>query len=532
MNENSINDSNILNSDRNKKEENFYYFKLTYIIITTIICFLGILTIFENLNLVVNKSQNKTESLVLFYIIYSSFSWLFIYVAALVIFKIAQFFTKNNSDNLSEESNDNLALKCITKENTNLNKSNNLNEFIFNNNNINNVNTENNNAFELMNVDSKDKNNNNYDKNKNISTNNISRYAFSGNVKDQLNKNTKLNLFKNENNNISHNFINDDLENNSVYKNNYNSANKDSVFFNFPNSQMLKLIYLILLLLNYSIFSIFGTVIFVKLIKEEIFKNYKLFYKIYLFMLLSVSKSAIIIIGFIYKFVSKHIESNSVKFELNEEFLQQIEKEIQEANRISGVISPDKNLIKFNEMFNRQDFSINKSNVTNNDLNNNKEKNSQNKNLNDIENPNAQNTEFNNDNNNNNDINSHFNLINKGNISNLDDNNNTHKNISKNEMDNNSKENNNENIINKNKETINENNNFDKKEQRNIFNFKIQDKINNTVNNKEVKNNIVDYSQNKKINFKLNSDKNFVINKFYSLWTLTEIYLDRAFAID
>lgn len=166
-------------------------------------------------------------------------------------------------------------------------------------------------------------------------------------------------------NNISHNNLDNNPFERNINRNisnTKNSINKtylkehDELYyiFNFPISERLRFIFVLLLFLNYIMISILGILFLNKILNEEIFKNYKLHYKIYLFILLSVCKSSIIIICIVYKFINTKIESNSTKFELNEEFIKQVEREIQEANRISGIIQPDRNLIHYNEMFNRQ----------------------------------------------------------------------------------------------------------------------------------------------------------------------------------
>lgn len=457
MNEISINDSNIMNSD-NKTEENFYYFKLVYIISTTIICFLGILIIVENSNILIAFSKNKTENLVLFYIVYCSFSWLIIYLLAIIIFKIAQLIFKRNKKNVESEE-DELELKYITNQNTILNKSNYLSENMINNN------------FPKFNSNDKDLELNNFEKNKDkiASTNNISNLGFSGNQRNYV---LKTNLIRNNLNN------NNSPDNENLEKSNRNhnfiSSNNNTFLNHMQNpAYKLKMIYLILMLVNYSVFTVFGAFVFVKVLKEEVFKNYKLHYKIYLFLLLSLSKSSIIVIGFVYKFVSKKIESNSVKFELNEEFLQQIEREIQEANKISGIISPDRNLIKYNDMFNRQDLNKNSNFL-----------------LNDSPIYNPKDPKL--------DKNSTENLIEKDKYIDL----NIHKSAE------NEKENNvNSNFIKYNNNSIKAENN-DK--ARNIFNFKIKDNAEATKNN-NINNN--ESERNKKINFKMNSDFNFNQNK-------------------
>lgn len=445
MNEVSINDSNIIYSD-NKIQENFSYFKILYIIATTIICFLGILIIIENLNIAYTSSQNKIQNLILFYVVYCSFSWLIIYLLAISIHKLLIFINNNDNISNSEEDGD-LKLRYITNKNTMLNKSNYLSENVLMNNSINNL-------------DIKDRELIKSDKNKIISTNQISNFGLSGNLRNDRIK-TNLNL----DNEIL--VGNDDIEKSN--KSNFVSGNsyKLSDYIKNPANK-LKLIYMILMLINYFILMFIGIYVILKLIREEVMQNYKLHYKIYLFTLLSVSKSAIIVIGFVIKFVSRKIESNSVKFELNEEFLQQIEKEIQEANKISGIISPDRNLIKYNDMFNRQDIVKNSSfNLdqfpSNSHIDHNKEKKSSG-NLIDIE---------------------------KKSHNNLKDINNQENN-----------KNNEDNSLDKNKD-----NNI---QARNIFNFKIKEKSEKKKNIKVINNeNNID----KKINFKVNSDYNLDLSR-------------------
>jgi hypothetical protein len=436
MNEISINESNINNSDNNKSEENFYYFKLVYIIATSIIGFLGILILIENSNIIFSSSQNKTENLVLFYIIYCSFSWLIVYLFSLIIYKIFQFILKNNKKETEEE--DELELKYITNQNIILNKSNYSNEDMIVNN------------FENKNYELKK-----FDQDKSASINNINNFALSGNVK---NCRLKANLMINTENLPSNN----DLENNN--RGNFVSNNVNT-FSNYKKNpaNKLKLIYMVLMLLNYSVFMILGIFVIIKLLKEEVFKNYKLHYKIYLFALLSLIKSVLIVIGFIYKFVSRKIESNSVKFELNEEFLHQIEREIQEANRISGIISPDRNLIKYNHMFNRQDFNKNSNFALNKSASNNNLELNIGKKL----------TE---------------NLIDKEKELNIVVKN-QHENINFND--------------------IHDKNNGEIYKARNIFNFKIKEKVEG-INDNNINNSL---KHHKKIKIKNNSDYNFNLNK-------------------
>jgi len=357
MTEISINDSNMLITE-NKKDDNFYYYKLVYLIITTIICFLGILIIFENFNLFF-FSTKTFKNIVLFFIIYNSFSWLIIYLLALILYKNSdKCFTKNIYN--EEASGEDLDLKQITNQNTLFNKCSNQREQMLNKNiNLGKFNTEN-----------KDLDIINLEKNRELPINNSDKIFTSTKFKNHIFKsNVTLN-------NINANLHVECYENKNV---NLNSANNENALNPFSNrsNYILKFIYFNLLLINYSVISIIGIIILLKLYKQEVFKNYKLYYKIYLFVLLSLTKSAIIVIGFIYKFVSRKIESNSKKFDLNEEFLKEIEKEIQEANKISGIISPEKNLIKYNDMFNRQDFNkISSFNLFDSNRNSKLEKNS------------------------------------------------------------------------------------------------------------------------------------------------------------
>jgi len=423
-----------MNSE-NKTEEKLYYLKLVYIIASTIICFLGILIIFENSNLILGFLQNKTENLVLLYIVYCSFSWLLLYFFAEIIYKIV----RKNKKNIGYDDDDgDLELKNITKHNTALNKSNYLIENMIINDNFKN------NSFE----------------NKNMEFNNLDKYkekitSNNNNITQQANdlENSNNNIVIHDNNNRLWNYM------------------KDS-------ESDLKLIYFIIMLINYSLLAFLGVCVFVKVLEEKVFKNYKLHYKIYLFLLLSLSKSSIIVIGFIYKFVSKKIESNLVKFELNEEFLRQIEREIQEANKISGVISPDKNLIKSNEMFKRQDLNKKSNFILNESLNNNEDlklhKNS---------------TEY---------------IINEKEKNKI----NTNLNFT----DDNSRNENEKKIDSNNLNNLNEVDfNFNNDKAKDIFNFQIKEKA--AEAKKDINLNDSEERNKKVVNFKMNSDFNFNLNK-------------------
>ncbi len=300
---------------------------------------------------------------------------------------------------------------------------------------------------------------NNSFENKNMEFNNLDKYkekitSNNNNITQQANdlENSNNNIVIHDNNNRLWNYM------------------KDS-------ESDLKLIYFIIMLINYSLLAFLGVCVFVKVLEEKVFKNYKLHYKIYLFLLLSLSKSSIIVIGFIYKFVSEKIESNSVKFELNEEFLHQIEREIQEANRISGVISPDKNLIKYNEMFNRQDLNKNSNFIFNESPNNNED----------------------------------FKLYKKSNVNLIDEKENI-INSNLNFTD--------DNFRNENEKKINSNNlnnlnevdfKFNNDKAKDIFNFQIKEKA--AEAKKDINLNDSEERNKKVVNFKMNSDFNFNLNK-------------------
>ncbi len=436
----SINDSNILNSDY-KKEENFNYFKLVYIITTSIITFLGILIMIENTDLFFINSENKDKNLVLIYILFSTFSWLFILLVALFIFYIIKYYQKtyNSNDTIGNNISE---MRCNINNNFTLNKSVNLNENL-------NPNLKDSNIINLINFNSNTEI-------KNLDNNIIGLYNNSNNSFKQ----SKLYL----NENYCSNFKN--VNNEKIQKNNLNtSLSENTLLNNFNNpSYKFKFIYLILFLIYYTIFTIYGIFASIKLVKEGIFKNYKLHYKIYLFVFLSLSKSSIIVIGFMYKFFSKKVELNSVKFEINEEFLREIEREIKEANEISGIISPEINLIKHNDMFNRHysnkqsNFKLNESSngVQGSNFNVEFQKNLINKKDNIIIN------------NNHNLIDKDLNLVKKENCNSID------------------------NILIEN----------DIKKEINIFDFKIKEKIND------------DNDKNKKVNFKIESNSFFSKDKY------------------
>lgn len=99
----------------------------------------------------------------------------------------------------------------------------------------------------------------------------------------------------------------------------------------------------------YSLFSI-QTIIE----NKQFYQHYKNYLDTYLFILLNFLKSLVIFFIAFYYLFKKKFKSNKLKIELDEEFIKQVEKEVEQANKFSGVIAPTQDLIKFNSMFNRQ----------------------------------------------------------------------------------------------------------------------------------------------------------------------------------
>lgn len=320
--ENSLNESQINTLD-NSREDYFYYCKILYFISTSIISFLGILVVFENSSLIFH-SKNKSESSIIKYILFYSFSWLIIFLLALLVSKFLLnciLGRKKSNDNKNKLLDQEIQSKTLSsKEMPKINKSNNLNDIMLNGNS----------HFERNNLESL-------------------------NVENNINNMNQINSQGNKN--LSNFIINTTYRNNHFTSeiNDLNEKHSLLSFIQFSNK--FKLVYINLVFLNYAILAVVGIMLIFKLFNEEIFRNYKHHYKIYLFMFLSFCKSSIILVGFIFKIINKKREANSLKFEIDEDFVKQIEKEIQEANKISGVISPDKNLIKYNDMLNRQDVS-------------------------------------------------------------------------------------------------------------------------------------------------------------------------------
>jgi hypothetical protein len=114
-------------------------------------------------------------------------------------------------------------------------------------------------------------------------------------------------------------------------------------------------IFIIILLIFYlisipaSIFAM-NSLLMTKNFKSEYLK----FIFVFLFIIINLIKSLFIFILSVYYFLLEKFYSNKMKINFDEEFIQNIEKEIEQANKFSGVIGPSKDLIKLNYMFNRQ----------------------------------------------------------------------------------------------------------------------------------------------------------------------------------
>jgi hypothetical protein len=162
-------------------------------------------------------------------------------------------------------------------------------------------------------------------------------------------------FFKNKNQLVEEDEINisrlEENSNNDVI----NTTILSNHFYNHSYFSFLVGVIIIILICLYTIcipFSFFSTR---SLLQNKLFyQHYQSYVDTYLFILLNFVKSLVIFCVAFYYLFKKKFKSNKLKIELDEEFIKQVEKEVEQANKFSGVIAPAQDLIKFNSMFNRQ----------------------------------------------------------------------------------------------------------------------------------------------------------------------------------
>jgi hypothetical protein len=154
---------------------------------------------------------------------------------------------------------------------------------------------------------------------------------------------TKIKLVKQNSFNLDTSFNEDE----------YSLINYAAVIFVFS------LIFLYTVSIPYGIWLIYN------LVHNQILKDYKRFYLLYVFILNNMVLGVVILSIFIYILLFIHIKiSNKQRnITLNEDLINNIEREIDTSAKISGKISTNNNtnnnLIKINNLFNKQDINLN-----------------------------------------------------------------------------------------------------------------------------------------------------------------------------
>jgi len=142
---------------------------------------------------------------------------------------------------------------------------------------------------------------------------------------------------------------------------------------NYTNSNShysyLAAMFLIVLLGFYTVCIPTSVYVIYQIFKIKVFvHNFYKYSNVLLFIFLNLSKSIGIGICCIYFFFQK-LKTSRIKIDLDEEFVKRVEQEIEQVKKCSGIFIADSNIIKKNDMFNRQMFLTNKGDRKNFGLN-------------------------------------------------------------------------------------------------------------------------------------------------------------------
>lgn len=139
------------------------------------------------------------------------------------------------------------------------------------------------------------------------------------------------------------------------------------------NKQIITVVFIIVLAFLYVISIPSSIISIINMKSSSLFSNSEKYSSVYTFISINLVLSVAILGVIIYVYVIKKMQSNKVKLNLDEEFIKNIEDEIQRSNLFSGIIPSNNNLIHLNEMFNKQKiFELQNNNYSLDKLNLNK----------------------------------------------------------------------------------------------------------------------------------------------------------------
>ena len=119
--------------------------------------------------------------------------------------------------------------------------------------------------------------------------------------------------------------------------------------------QLCYIIFIINLVLLYFVCVIYSVVLFFdKSIYQQFYKEMYEHIAVFIFLSVNSIKAIAVLIIFIKFILRDRRQIIREQIELDDDFIKQIEHEVMQANKVSGLITANKDLIKLNNMFNRQ----------------------------------------------------------------------------------------------------------------------------------------------------------------------------------